>query len=340
MKVLFIQPACPAYRVAFFTGLAERVDRLGLLHFGTPRFPAADSPVDEYIGTLRRIGGFRYIPGLSTYLVGYDLVVVGFDPHWLSSFFLPAVSRRKVVLWSHGMGSRRWMRPLRDWLFARAAAMVTYHETTRRTLIRQGLVADKLFAANNTLEVPNFTDTSDQTGDYFLFVGRLQRRKELHLVIEALARLRARGIVRHLRVVGDGEEEAHHLRAVAARSGVSDLVSFQPGTTDADVLYAHFARALAYVSPGHVGLGVLHSFAYGVPVVTLRRRAHAPEYLNIRPRENGLLLADDELDAGLALPETAYRRMGAQAYVDYTTGARMAHMVSSFARALAFAHTS
>ena len=32
-------------------------------------------------------------------------------------------------------------------------------------------------------------------------------------------------------------------------------------------------NAIAYVSRGPVGLGVLHSFAYGVPVVTLSRRS-------------------------------------------------------------------
>ena len=44
------------------------------------------------------------------------------------------------------------------------------------------------------------------------------------------------------------------------------------------VLKSHFSNAIAYVSPGHVGLGVVHAFAYGVPVITISSFKHAPEF--------------------------------------------------------------
>jgi hypothetical protein len=50
-----------------------------------------------------------------------------------------------------------------------------------------------------------------------------------------------------------------------------------------------FQRCFAFVSPGHVGLAVLHSFAYGIPPLTRRVSNHAPEFHHIRDRENGLL---------------------------------------------------
>ena len=50
-----------------------------------------------------------------------------------------------------------------------------------------------------------------------------------------------------------------------------------------------FSHALAYVSPGHVGLGVLHSLACGVPVITCTERLHSVEITNCKP-ENSLLV--------------------------------------------------
>ncbi|MDE0005658.1 MAG: hypothetical protein OXQ29_23450, partial [Rhodospirillaceae bacterium] len=47
--------------------------------------------------------------------------------------------------------------------------------------------------------------------------------------------------------------------------------------------------AYACVVPGYVGLVALHSFAYGVPVVTRRGEPHAPEFSNLAHGSNALI---------------------------------------------------
>lgn len=336
--LLIIQPSYPSYRVAFFEGLAQRTGGLTLLHFGAPRYATGEqNGVREVIGSYRAWKSFRYIDRLDAHLSGHDTVVAALDPHWWNAYTL-ALRRPdlRVVYWAHGLGSGpgRWLRRL---ALRRAASFVTYHETTRQTLVAQGLPAEKLFTANNTIAVANHTDLSDADKSYFLYVGRLQARKEVDAVVRALAELRRRGTERPLYVVGPGDAERDRLRRVAREADPEALVRFHPGTTDDAELKTIFAGAWAYVSPGHVGLGVLHSFAYGVPVIAYRDRAHAPEHLNLQHQTNGLLVGEHELETALSLPVETYRQLGQHAYAAYRDGATVDRMIEGFYRAVQYA---
>ena len=86
-------------------------------------------------------------------------------------------------------------------------------------------------------------------------------------------------------------------------------------------LKKHFSKSYAYISPGPVGLGVLHSFSYGVPVVTLDYGKHGPEFSNIIDNENGLLFNNiNELEnimINLVNNKKYANRLGSNAYSFY-----------------------
>ncbi|MCC5870743.1 MAG: glycosyltransferase family 4 protein, partial [Gammaproteobacteria bacterium] len=147
---------------------------------------------------------------------------------------------------------------------------IAYTENGKQHLVDWGFPEEKVSVAFNTLDVGNSGWTSG--GSYILYVGRLQKRKELDLAIRLLPET---GLV--LRIVGDGDC-LDELNELAERIEVSEQIEFHPGTFDESVLKEHFAGAIAYISPGHVGLGVVHAFSYAVPVITLRHRHHAPEF--------------------------------------------------------------
>ena len=50
-----------------------------------------------------------------------------------------------------------------------------------------------------------------------------------------------------------------------------------------------FMMATAQLQPDSAGLAVVHSFAYGLPVVIGRGVLHGPEVAYLRPGENGLV---------------------------------------------------
>jgi glycosyltransferase involved in cell wall biosynthesis len=103
---------------------------------------------------------------------------------------------------------------------------------------------------------------------YALFVGTLEPRKNVPLLLEALALVRRRADV-HLLVVGARGWLDEPIFAASARSGVSQAVHFLGtlGEGDLAVLYSH---AGVFVLPSlyeGFGLPVLEAMACGAPVV-------------------------------------------------------------------------
>lgn len=95
-----------------------------------------------------------------------------------------------------------------------------------------------------------------------LFVGRLAAVKGIPILLEALVKLRAQHPGVRLTLVGDGPER-ESLKALAARLGVADMVTFA-GYADEDGVAAHLAGSDIFVLP---------SFAEGVPVVLMEAMA-------------------------------------------------------------------
>ena len=135
-------------------------------------------------------------------------------------------------------------------------------------------------------------------------------------------------------------ETRSHLQQKATAAGVGDRVLFHAGTENEEDLAKFFARAYAYVSPGHIGLGALHSFAYGVPVVTRGGQypSQGVEIENLKAGVNSLL-QDSYAELGDALcaicNDAALRtRLGANAYRYFSTARTLDSMLDGFRRAI------
>ena len=107
-------------------------------------------------------------------------------------------------------------------------------------------------------------DTGSRTAvaKRILFVGRLAAVKGVPVLLEAMAKVRARHPDARLTLVGDGPDRGA-LEALAARLELSDVVTFA-GYADEDGVAAHLADTDLFVLP---------SFAEGVPVVLMEAMA-------------------------------------------------------------------
>ena len=337
LKILFIQPNCRSYRIAFFNGMAKHYSRIDLLHFGEKKVFNTNSQVNELeTPYLFSFWSMYYVSKLRKVTKGFDVVIVGFDPHWLNIFFLPLFLKGKVIYWGHGLGKNKYLGRLRKFMFRQSLGLILYHKRNTADLTKKGLDKRKLYSANNTLHVSNSINTSkNEDKYYFLYVGRLQRRKELDKVLHAILDLKIKGIEKRVVILGDGNQEKNRLMEIVNENNLNDLVSFISGTTDDDTLKTIFEKAIAYVSPGHVGLGVLHSFSYGVPVITFRDRSHAPEYQNIIHNYNGYLLTNEnEFSNTLSKSIDTFRELGENAFTTYSEEAKMDIMVNDFVNAI------
>jgi glycosyltransferase involved in cell wall biosynthesis len=145
-----------------------------------------------------------------------------------------------------------------------------------------------------------------------------------------------------LSIVGAGFEE-ERVQALAASLGIASRVQFHGEVRgDADLLPL-FQESIAYMTPGCVGLGLLHGFAYGVPTVTTMNPSegrHGQEFVNLKHAVNALVLESEALlkDAIVTLcnePVWA-RRLGVEAYRTYRETRRLDQMVAGFCAAIEY----
>lgn len=295
----------------------------------------------EFVIPQERFGPFHLQSLFSIYKAQrhFDAVISMFDLRW-PAYILPFVFRRhtKWILWGHRYSANGLANRARDLLMKQADKILLYGEEEISRMSERGIDLSKVVVAPNTIHVPNHADTSGVEKCSLLFVGRLQSRKRIDLIIRTFAALQGRIAERIvLEIVGGGVLEGE-LRQLANELGVGQKIRFHGSIQDHAMLKALFSRAYAYVSPGPVGLGVLHSFAYGVPVVTLREGRHGPEFINLDHNHNALIL-DSEYDLNPALewicsnPEHS-RVLGHNAYIRYSQNRTLDHMIAGFRRAI------
>lgn len=340
-KLLVLQNLIPPYRKPVYNGLARDYD-VTVLHSGTPTVEPDDA-YKEILVSVRRLGPFFIQNGVFRELSSgkYDAVIAMFDLRW-PSYILPVLKSRrrygKWIFWGHRYSRRRAGNYIRDWLMKKADAILPYGREEIGEMIRRGVQADKIFVADNTIHVPNHRDCSGHTKSNLLFVGRLQKRKKIDLLIEAFARIREKIPENvHLEIVGDGEIR-NFLHEKVRELSLKEKIVFHSREDQHDLLMEFFSRAYAYVSPGACGLGILHSFAYGVPVITHQNERHGPEFHNVKNGVNAIVYTD-ESDLGGALIEICNSprltaTLGENAYNHYSKEKTLEIMLNGFKKAI------
>jgi glycosyltransferase involved in cell wall biosynthesis len=128
-------------------------------------------------------------------------------------------------------------------------------------------------------------------GPLLAYVGRLDREKNLPLLLEAFAHVSARIPEARLLLVGRGRREGQ-LRDQVARLGALDRVRFVGGVAPEDVVtYYQAADLFVFASTTETqGLAVLEAMAVGRPVVAVRASGVEEAVLD---GVTGLLTAED-----------------------------------------------
>lgn len=244
---------------------------------------------------IKRIGGFEWMKDFSVSMCDdYDYVIV--TPNLRVVNFIPLYGkkfREKMLAWGHLKGCTS-ANPVAAWfrrpLLRKMNALIFYEAGTRDEFLIKGFPKERLFVANNTQYVEPETVIRGLQKEYFLYVGRIQERKGVDLALRAFAKLKRELSDETLKfvIVGGGDKEA--LVKVAQEESITDAVEFTGTIHEQKRLGEVFSKAYAYVSPGHVGLGVLHSLACAVPIITCSGRLHSVEITNCKP-DNSLVVS-------------------------------------------------
>lgn len=321
-RVGLIQRVKPNYRVPFFDELALRSEKGFSLAAGQPL--AIESIPDHRLlqhGDWFKTTNLHFLtPSHPLYLcyqkniIGWlnqwdpDALIVEANFRYLSSYAAIdwMVSRKRPVI-GWGLGAK----PLggiigtaRDNFLKKFDALVAYSSSGAAEYSAIGFSAEKIFVAKNAVVNAPLegleTILSSSRAELpikLLFVGRLQKRKNVDLLIRAVASLDQK-IRPRLSIVGDGPE-MENLRKLADSLPVQ--VRFT-GHLEGDELEREFIQSNLFVLPGTGGLAVQQAMSFGLPVIVEEGDGTQNDLVSA---ENGWLLKRGGLDELIGILQQA-----------------------------------
>ena len=345
------QRVLPRYRVPFFDLLASACDGGMSLFTGRPR-PREGIATTNQLRTAHYKAGknfhlfggpfyFCYQRGLVEWLEEWnpDALIMEANPRYLST---PSAVRwmhernRPVIGW--GLGSP----PVRGYLKKRRAsfinqfdAMLAYSQRGADEYASLGFPREKISIAYNSVSAPPASPPlarppAFDMRPYLLFVGRLQARKRIDMLLRACARLEPGP---RLVIVGEGPEQAQlQLLAKEIYPGAEFA-----GSKHGAELKPYFAAADLFVLPGTGGLAVQEAMSYGLPIIVAQGDGTQDDLVRA---ENGWQVPPDNFDVLLSTMKDALsdvarlRRMGLESYQIVKEEINIEKMVETFVNAL------
>jgi phosphatidylinositol alpha-1,6-mannosyltransferase len=236
-------------------------------------------------------------------------------PEGLIAVAVGRLARLPVVIYAHGEEITAWGRvPKRRramrFAYRRATCLIANSQFTRDQLIALGVDPARITIIYPGVDLGRFRPGLDAAAQrasiglapgerLILSVGRLTRRKGFDQLIRAVARLRGRGLVAHLAVIGTGDDRGY-LEQLAGQEGVSELVHLcghvppedLPRWYNAADLFAMPNRAVGGDTEGF-GIVFLEAAACARPAIAGRAGGTGDAVLD---GETGLRVEGDSLD--------------------------------------------
>jgi glycosyltransferase involved in cell wall biosynthesis len=282
-------------------------------------------------------------PGFLEWLESWQpqVLIVEANPRYLST---PSAIRwmhargRPVLGW--GLGAPPLSGALADWrswerkrFLDRLDGVIAYSKRGAAEYRAMGMPAERIFWAPNAVALKPAGPSPERPTSFagkpvVLFVGRLQSRKRIDLLLQACAALPVE-LQPRLVIVGDGPDRAE-MEAQAKQAYPS--AEF-PGARYGDELAAYFKQADLFVLPGTGGLAVQQALGYALPVIVAQGDGTQEDL--VRP-DNGWLIPPDDLQALLqamqeALSDVArLRQMGARGFRIVSEEVNLDTMVAAF----------
>src|SRR3954469_22013246 len=217
----------------------------------------------------------------AAYVLWMKLIDV--DVMFGANYFLPrlhgAIARRRVIT-VHDLTYKRFPELLQKETLdnlnahmprelARADAVICVSESTRRDLLAfYDVDPSRVFAIHSGLGTSASPAPIDLPSRYLLFVSTIEPRKNLGVLLDAFAKLRAEGYDGSLVVVGKVGWKAQEIAPRLREPGIVHL-----DYVDAARLATVYQRAEAFVLPAlfeGFGFPLLEAMAFGVPAIAAR----------------------------------------------------------------------
>lgn len=354
VKLGLQQRVLPEYRAPFFDALAETCPQGLHVFAGHGRQSEAiaqtsDLKVARYTtaNNLHILRGGFYTCVQTNFLEWLEdwdpgVLIVEANPRYLitpQAVRWMHARKRPVIGWGLGAPRARGLHEALRYRFLQSLdAVIAYSQTGAEQYRGIGCRVNKVFIASNAV-TPRPVQPALTRPPMFkngratiLFVGRLQKRKKLDLLLQACAGL-PEAMRPRLTIIGDGPE-ADELKTLAAKVyPQAEFVGAKFGVE----LDKYYAAADLFVLPGTGGLAVQQAMAASLPVLVGEADGTQGELVRA---ENGWLIDDMSVDRLRGALESALgdvprlRQMGLASYRIVAEEVNLERMVEAFAEAV------
>ncbi len=340
-KVLILQNNILHYRKPLYNKLAKSND-ITVLHSGNPSVQKEDKYC-EIIMPLCKVLKLKFQKGVLKEVNSgkYDVVIAMMDIQWVANVLASFVHKKttKFAWWGIIASKNNFANRLRG-LLLRKKPTIFYTKEGLLKMKKLGFSSPNYTFCNNTFHIENRIPCYLETDkNSFLFVGSLDKRKMLDVVIIAFAKAIPQipdSIT--LIIIGEGEELSH-LKRLREELKISNRVEFHGKITDTKELSKFYKKALFSVSFGQAGLGVLQSMGYGVPFITCKNAISGGELNNIKDQENGILcenssesLTQNIIEYGNDFDKC--KQLGENAFEHYSNKCTIDQMANKFSKVI------
>lgn len=215
----------------------------------------------------------------------YDTFFISAENVNLSSYLFllyAKLSGKKVIGWSHGWFKKKnWIYNLGNkWYFSLFDHLMLYGNYAKQFMAQHGLDESKMSVIYNSLdyekqlEVRKSLCKSDIYRKHFkndfpvvLYIGRIQKRKRLDVLVEALSILKEKGMPMNFVCIGAQRDDIR-LDEMLKYKELEQFSWLYGPLYDEEKKGEMIYNADVCVSPGNVGLTAIDSLMYGLPVIT------------------------------------------------------------------------
>ena len=246
----------------------------------------------------------------------FDVYVLTGNPRNISNIILSIVLRsmgKKVVLWTMGPSFKsKYLNEKIRLLWAKIFNYILLYTNDNVSYFRDmGFKKQYIVSQNNGLdqkEIDKITskwptqilqtwrkDKGLAKKDVLLSCARLIAKNDFSMFIEVFSIILKKHPNTVWVLIGDGAEYKS-LQNQVFQKNIGDNVIFLGSIFNEEELAPWFLSARVFIHPAAIGLGLIHAFGYGLPVVTHDyKELHGPEFTIFKNGETGYTYKKDDI---------------------------------------------
>ena len=302
IRVLLInQDKIPHYRIPVYSYLTRYLERYGFeLIVASAGIQSGNPHLIEFQYAKITLSVINLLRFISRQRIDIIIFWVNLKHLYLfpTCFILKMILGRKIIYWGHGRDLLDNEARIKNLAYALQHAMcdaiILYAEHLKRYVLNR--FHKKTFVANNTLCIRYKGVTSREiresvlaeygihTKKNIICVGRMQKRKRIEHLVEALAYMKRADV--GLILVGPDSDEV--LNKIEGNN------IYKLGPIYGDKKFDLLSSADVYCLPGALGLSIVDAFYCGLPIVTEDGDV-SPEIMYLKDGVNGFIVPQGDI---------------------------------------------